>query len=144
MLSLASNVAPTKTTASRTRSGHAASRSQLDTLAQPMLYWSTCERNRRKKTPPSGPGRSRQHTPKRFANGDFSKTLSSHDSHRSKTHEKLRIRSRHESLKAFAHGKITVRDLRRTKRSRFFEIASVLVRFDHVARLIVNTTHSIM
>jgi hypothetical protein len=60
------------------------------------------------------------------------------------THENLRIRSRHESLKAFAHGKITVRDLMRTKRSRFFEIARLLVRLDHVASFIVNADHSIM
>jgi hypothetical protein len=49
------------------------------------------------------------------------------------THENLRIRSRHESLKAFAHGKITVGDLMRAKRSPLFEIASVLMRLDHVA-----------
>jgi hypothetical protein len=32
----------------------------------------------------------------------------------------------------------------KTKRSRFFEIALVLVRLDHIARFIVNTNHSMM
>jgi hypothetical protein len=30
------------------------------------------------------------------------------------------------------------------KTSRFYEAASVLVRFDHIARVVVNADHSIM
>jgi len=36
------------------------------------------------------------------------------------------------------------RDVGRAKTLRFFEIALVLVRFDHITRLIVNVNHGIM
>jgi hypothetical protein len=39
---------------------------------------------------------------------------------------------------------VRVRDLMRTNRSPLFEIALVLVRFDHVAHCIVNANHGVM